>query len=54
VVWDPLGESPELIYIQNPAGRLDHAKRELINARFFEIPAEVINQFATISPEFKR
>lgn len=43
VVWDPLGQ-PDLVRIQNPAVKLDHAKREVIAARFFEIPAEAINQ----------
>jgi hypothetical protein len=43
VVWDPLGKSPELVRIQNPAVRLDHAKREIVAARFFEIPAEAVD-----------
>jgi hypothetical protein len=43
VVWDPLSDSPELVCIQNPAGRLDHAKREIAAARFYEIPAEAIS-----------
>src|SRR5581483_10546223 len=42
VVWDPLGPAPELVRIQNPAMRLDHAKREIVAARFFEIPAEAV------------
>jgi len=42
VVWDPLGPTPEIVKIQNPAKRLDHAKREIVAARFFEIPAEAI------------
>ncbi len=42
VVWDPLGKEPELVRIQNPAVKLDHAKREIVAARFFEIPAEAI------------
>lgn len=42
VVWDPLGKTPELIRIQNPAVRLDHAKREIVAARFFEIPAQAV------------
>jgi hypothetical protein len=42
VVWDPLGPTPELVRIQNPAVRLDHAKREIVAARFFEIPAEAV------------
>lgn len=45
VVWDPL-ENPndEPIRIQNPARKLDHVKREIVAARFFEIPAEAIAQ----------
>jgi SNF2 family DNA or RNA helicase len=46
VVWDPLSASPELVRIQNPAVRLDHAKREIVAARFYEIPAEAIEQAA--------
>ncbi|AHB89087.1 helicase Snf2/Rad54 family [Thermosynechococcus sp. NK55a] len=42
VVWDPLGPNPELVRIQNPAVRLDHAKRQIVAARFFEIPAEAV------------
>lgn len=44
VVWDPLGTKPELVRVQNPAVKLDHAKREIIAARFFEIPADAITQ----------
>jgi hypothetical protein len=43
VVWNPL-EQPELVRIQNPAVHLDHAKREVVTSRFFEIPADAINQ----------
>jgi hypothetical protein len=42
VVWDPLGKEPELVRIQHPVARLDHAKREIVAARSFEIPAEAI------------
>jgi hypothetical protein len=42
VVWDPLGKTPELVRIQDPAVRLDHAKREIVAARFFEIPAGAV------------
>jgi hypothetical protein len=45
VVWDPLGENPEMVYIQDPASRLDHVKREIIAGRFFEIPAEAVENF---------
>jgi hypothetical protein len=46
VVWDPL-ENPdtEPICIQNPAVKLDHVKKEIVAARFFEIPAGAINKF---------
>jgi superfamily II DNA or RNA helicase len=42
VVWDPLGKNPELVRIHDPAAKLDHAKREILAARFFEIPAEAV------------
>ena len=44
VVWDPLGEKPELLVIRNPAAKLDHAKREVVAARYFDIPADAIKQ----------
>jgi len=44
VVWDPLGDSPELVPICNPVAKLDHAKREIVAARFYEIPAEAVQQ----------
>jgi hypothetical protein len=44
VVWDPLGKSPEVVRIHDPAAKLDHAKREILAARFFEIPAEAIRE----------
>jgi hypothetical protein len=43
VVWDPLGQNPEMIRIQNPAAKLDHVKREIVAARFYDIPAEAID-----------
>jgi hypothetical protein len=46
VVWDPLGESPEIIGIQNPGAKLDHAKREITAGRFFEIAAKDLMQVA--------
>jgi hypothetical protein len=42
VVWDPLGASPELVRIHDPVSKLDHAKREIVAARFYEIPAEAL------------
>ena len=41
---DSLGDSPELVCIHNPADKLDHAKREIVVARFYEIPAEAFEQ----------
>jgi hypothetical protein len=42
VVWNPLEHDNELVQIQNPAERLDHAKREITVAKMFEIPADAI------------
>jgi len=43
VVWDPLGNpDPEPLRIQNPAKRLDYAKRQVIAARYYDIPAEAV------------
>jgi hypothetical protein len=47
VVWDPLGKpSPEPLRIQNPAKHLDHAKKEIVVARFFDIPAAAVEEAA--------
>lgn len=44
VVWDPLDNpDTEPVRFQNPAKALDYAKREVVTARVFEIPAEAIN-----------
>ncbi len=42
VVWDPLGDTPEIVRIHNPVAKLDHAKREIVAARFYEISAEAV------------
>jgi superfamily II DNA or RNA helicase len=47
VVWDPLDNpSPEPLRIQNPVKHLDHAKREVVAARYYDIPAEAVEQAA--------
>ncbi len=47
VVWDPLGTpDPTPVMIRNPVKHLDHAKREVIAARHFDIPAQAIEQAA--------
>jgi len=50
VVWDPLGDSPELVRIHNPVAKLDHAKREIVAARFYEIPAEAVQNAVVDNP----
>jgi hypothetical protein len=43
VIWDPLNNpDPNPLIIQNPAKHLDHAKREVIAARYFDLPADAI------------
>jgi len=51
VVWNPLGDSPELVRIHNPVAKLDHAKREIVAARFYEIPAEAVMSVVHIESE---
>ena len=47
VVWDPLGTpDPEPLIIRNPVKHLDHAKREVVAARHYDIPAAAIEQAA--------
>jgi superfamily II DNA or RNA helicase len=49
VVWNPLDNpSVEPVRIQNPAKHLDHAKREVIAARYYDIPADAIEKAAGI------
>lgn len=38
----PLGSATQS---KNPSMKLDHAKREIVAARFFEVPADVLQQF---------
>jgi superfamily II DNA or RNA helicase len=48
VVWDPLGrQDPEPLRIQNPVKHLDHAKKEIVAARHFELPASAIEEVAS-------
>jgi hypothetical protein len=47
LVWDPLDNpNPEPLRIQNPAKRLDHVKREVVAARYYDIPSEAIESAA--------
>ena len=47
VVWDPLQDDHELISIHNPAEKLDHAKKEVVVAKMFCIPAAAIHACKT-------
>ena len=43
VVWDPLERpDPTPVMVQNPAKRLDHAKQEVVAARYYDFSAEAI------------
>ncbi|MFO1433016.1 MAG: hypothetical protein U1F76_23400 [Candidatus Competibacteraceae bacterium] len=47
VVWNPLTEATtEPLLIRNPAKQLDHCKREIIAARYYDMPAAAIEQAA--------
>jgi hypothetical protein len=47
VVWDPLGKPDRVpVMIQNPVKHLDHAKKEVIAARYFDIPADAVESAA--------
>ncbi len=52
VVWDPLGTPDPLpLIIRNPVKHLDHAKREVIAARHYDIPAQAIEAAAQATRE---
>ena len=47
VVWDPLdAPDPVPLMVQNPARYLDHAKREVVTARYYDLPANAVEQAA--------
>lgn len=47
VLWDPRKTpSPEPLRIQNPAKQLDHAKKEVVAARFFDLPPAAVEAAA--------
>ena len=47
VVWDPLDDpDPAPLMIRNPARHLDHAKREVAAARYYDLPAEAVERAA--------
>jgi superfamily II DNA or RNA helicase len=54
VVWDPLA-SPDAqpLIIRNPVKHLDHAKREIIAARHYDIPAQAVEAAGRASKDAK-
>ncbi|MDE2906587.1 MAG: DUF3883 domain-containing protein, partial [Acidobacteriota bacterium] len=47
VVWDPLDDpDPVPLMVRNPAACLDHAKREIVAARYYDLPADAVEQAA--------
>jgi SNF2 family DNA or RNA helicase len=47
VVWDALNNpDPKPLIIRNPVKHLDHAKREVVSARHFDIPAAAVEEAA--------
>jgi len=47
VIWSPL-DNPDRtpLTIRNPAKHLDHAKKEVLAARYFDIPSSAIERAA--------
>jgi hypothetical protein len=55
VVWDPLDKPDRMpLVIQNPARHLEHAKKEIVAARFYDIPAAAVEQAALFQKRDKR
>ena len=45
VVWDPLNDpDPVPLMVQNPATCLDYAKKEVVAARYYDLPAGAVEQ----------
>ena len=52
VVWDPLDSlDPVPLMVQNPAQHLDYAKKEILSARYYDLPAKAVEQAARIQTE---
>ena len=52
VVWNPLANpDPTPMMVQNPAKYLDYAKREIVTARYVDLPAAAIEQAAKAQKE---
>ena len=47
VVWEPLDRpDPVPLMVRNPARHLDYAKKEIVAARYYDVPADAIEQAA--------
>ncbi|MDE0331738.1 MAG: helicase-related protein [Nitrospinae bacterium] len=47
VVWDPLDNpDPIPLMVKNPAEHLDYAKKEVVAARYYDLPANAVEQAA--------
>ena len=47
VVWDPLeNQDADPVMIRNPAKHLDYAKKEVVAARYYDVPANAVKQAA--------
>ena len=47
VVWDPLDNpDPVPLRVKNPARHLDYAKKEVVAARYYDLPANAVEQAA--------
>ena len=45
VIWDPLDSpDPTPLMVQNPAKHLDYAKKEVVAARYYDVPANAVEQ----------
>ena len=45
VVWDPLdGPDPVPVMVRNPAEHLDYAKKEVVAARYHDLPADAVER----------
>ena len=47
VAWDPL-ENPDAVpvMVRNPARHLDYAKKEVVAARYYDVPASAVERAA--------
>ena len=49
VVWDPLdGPDPVPVMVRNPAEHLDYAKKEIVAARYYDLPADAVERAARV------